>query len=132
MLTTAIYEMTGILPTDPGYGYYRDHVQMFDPGWKGYQTKGPEDWNFDVFDKGNDPEGVLQRYIAALSVMLEPLSRSIMPRWLTYCPRLARCTNMHNFSVRSSFSPVLSFLPIRMEPDQLKVCGDDAIVHQPS
>ena len=61
MLTVAIYEMTGILPTDPGYGYYRDHVQMFDPGWKGYQTKGPEDWNFDVFDKGNDPEGVLQR-----------------------------------------------------------------------
>lgn len=64
MLTVAIYEMTGILPTDPGYGYYRDHVQMFDPGWKGYQTKGPEDWNFDVFDKGNDPEGVLQRCVA--------------------------------------------------------------------
>jgi hypothetical protein len=63
MLTVAIYEMTGILPTDPGYGYYRDHVQMFDPGWKGYQTKGPEDWNFDVFDKGNDPEGVLQRCV---------------------------------------------------------------------
>lgn len=62
MLTVAVYEMTGILPTDPGYGYYRDHVQMFDPGWKGYQTKGPEDWNFDVFDKGNDPEGVLQRF----------------------------------------------------------------------
>ena len=66
MLTVAIYEMTGILPTDPGYGYYRDHVQMFDPGWKGYQTKGPEDWNFDVFDKGNDPEGVLQRYMPHL------------------------------------------------------------------
>lgn len=62
MLTVAIYEMVGILPTDPGYGYYRDHVQMFDPGWKGYQAKGPEDWNFDVFDKGNDPEGVLQRW----------------------------------------------------------------------
>ena len=61
MLTVAVYEMVGILPTDPGYGYYRDHVQMFDPGWKGYQAKGPEDWNFDVFDKGNDPEGVLQR-----------------------------------------------------------------------
>ncbi|DBB15395.1 TPA: hypothetical protein ACH3X3_003627 [Trebouxia sp. C0006] len=66
MLTVAIYEMTGILPTDPGYGYYRDHVQMFDPGWKGYQTKGPEDWNFDVFDKGNDPEGVLQRLQTAV------------------------------------------------------------------
>ena len=61
MLTVAVYEMVGILPTDPGYGYYRDHVQMFDPGWKGYQAKGPEDWNFDVFDKGNDPEGVLHR-----------------------------------------------------------------------
>ena len=66
MLTVAVYEMTGILPTDPGYGYYRDHVQMFDPGWKGYQTKGPEDWNFDVFDKGNDPEGVLERYVSCL------------------------------------------------------------------
>ena len=66
MLTVAVYEMTGILPTDPGYGYYRDHVQMFDPGWKGYQTKGPEDWNFDVFDKGNDPEGVLERCAAHL------------------------------------------------------------------
>lgn len=65
MLSVAIYEMVGILPTDPGYGYYRDHVQMFDPGWKGYQAKGPEDWNFDVFDKGNDPEGVLQRYTLA-------------------------------------------------------------------
>lgn len=62
MLTVAIYEMAGILPTDPGYGYYRDHVQLFDPGWRGYQSKGPEDWNFAVFDKGNDPEGVLQRY----------------------------------------------------------------------
>ena len=81
MLTVAIYEMTGILPTDPGYGYYRDHVQMFDPGWKGYQTKGPEDWNFDVFDKGNDPEGVLQRCVPLPHSQHEWHTIS----WLTRC-----------------------------------------------
>ena len=137
MLTTAIYEMTGILPTDPGYGYYRDHVQMFDPGWKGYQTKGPEDWNFDVFDKGNDPEGVLQRYIAALSSCSQLQWCSIMPRRLNYCPsagkhNLAQRSKMHDFAGICSSSHVLSVLPICIEPDDITICAHDADLHQPS
>lgn len=39
---------------------------------------------------------------------------------------------MCDFAVRRSFSPVLSFLPVRMEPADINVCEDDAVLHQPS
>lgn len=34
-------------------------MQLFDPGWRGEQSKGPEDWG--VADFGNDPMGVVDR-----------------------------------------------------------------------
>ena len=42
-----------------GYGYFRKHIRMFDPGWQGAQVKGIEDE--DTQDHGNDPVGVLER-----------------------------------------------------------------------
>ena len=42
-----------------GYGYYRPQMTLFDPGWRGEQTKGPEDWG--VVDLGNDPMGIIDR-----------------------------------------------------------------------
>lgn len=44
-----------------GYGYYRPNVTLFDPGWRGEQTKGPEDSEWGVVDLGNDPIGVADR-----------------------------------------------------------------------
>ncbi|KAL3155976.1 hypothetical protein ABBQ32_012968 [Trebouxia sp. C0010 RCD-2024] len=55
----AVFEESGILPTDPGYGFYRPQMTLFDPGWRGEQTKGPEDWG--VADLGNDPMGIIDR-----------------------------------------------------------------------
>ena len=45
-----------------GYGYYRPHVQMMDPGWlSGVRSqRGPEDQG--TYDGGNDPVGVVKRY----------------------------------------------------------------------
>lgn len=34
-------------------------MTLFDPGWRGEQTKGPEDWG--VADLGNDPMGIIDR-----------------------------------------------------------------------
>lgn len=42
-----------------GYGFYRPQMTLFDPGWRGEQTKGPEDWG--VADLGNDPMGIIDR-----------------------------------------------------------------------
>lgn len=36
-------------------------MTLFDPGWRGEQTKGPEDWG--VADLGNDPMGIIDRYV---------------------------------------------------------------------
>ena len=33
---------------------------MFDPGWKGFRTRGPEDAG--TLDGGNDPLGVIHKY----------------------------------------------------------------------
>lgn len=44
---------------DAGYGFYRPQMTLFDPGWRGEQTKGPEDWG--VADLGNDPMGIIDR-----------------------------------------------------------------------
>ena len=46
-----------------GYGYYRLNTTLFDPGWRGEQTKGPEDSEWGVVDLGNDPIGVADRYV---------------------------------------------------------------------
>lgn len=42
-----------------GHGYCRKHVQMMDPGFKGYQAPGPEDAH--TGDGGSDPIGMIQR-----------------------------------------------------------------------
>ncbi len=44
-----------------GYGFYRPQMALFDPGWRGEQAKGPEDWG--VADLGNDPMGIIDRYV---------------------------------------------------------------------
>ena len=36
-------------------------MTLFDPGWRGEQTKGPEDWG--VADLGNDPMGIIDRCV---------------------------------------------------------------------
>lgn len=38
-------------------------MTLFDPGWRGEQTKGPEDTEWGVVDLGNDPIGVADRYV---------------------------------------------------------------------
>lgn len=59
MITRAIWNVMGIGPTDPGYGYCRPHVQMFDPGWRGFRARGAED--LFTGDGGADPTGVVAR-----------------------------------------------------------------------
>ena len=41
---------------------------MFDPGWQGAQVKGIEDE--DTQDHGNDPVGVIDRYVATMHWLL--------------------------------------------------------------
>ncbi|KAL3136186.1 hypothetical protein ABBQ32_007200 [Trebouxia sp. C0010 RCD-2024] len=66
MFTLTVWHMMGTAPTDPGYGFYRPHVQMMDPGWlSGSRTqRGPEDEG--TYDGGNDPVGVIRRFQQAL------------------------------------------------------------------
>lgn len=45
-----------------GYGYYRPNITLFDPGWRGEQTKGPEDSEWGVVDLGNDPTAIVDKY----------------------------------------------------------------------
>ncbi|KAK9864797.1 hypothetical protein WJX84_005872 [Apatococcus fuscideae] len=63
MITQVMWDLFKTLPTDPGFGFYRDHVQMFDPGWRGERVRGPEDAG--TVDLGNDPAGILERYESA-------------------------------------------------------------------
>ncbi|KAK9797832.1 hypothetical protein WJX73_005489 [Symbiochloris irregularis] len=58
MLTEVMWEVLRVAPTDPGYGYCRPHIQMFDPGWSGEQRR--------FGDLGGDPRGVIERLTAAL------------------------------------------------------------------
>ena len=49
------------LPLLAGYGFYRPHVQMMDPGFlSGRSQRGPEDQG--TWDGGNDPVGIVHRY----------------------------------------------------------------------
>ncbi|KAK9799721.1 hypothetical protein WJX73_004054 [Symbiochloris irregularis] len=63
--TDIVWDKMRVLPTDPGPGYFRRHVRLFDPGWRGPQAKagaqdaGTEDW-------GNDPPGLITRFQDAL------------------------------------------------------------------
>ncbi len=50
----------------PGYGFYRPQVTLFDPGWRGEQTKGPEDSEWGVVDLGNDPTTIVERFFLLL------------------------------------------------------------------
>ncbi|KAK9785869.1 hypothetical protein WJX73_002692 [Symbiochloris irregularis] len=43
MLTETMWHVLGLATTDPGYGYCRPHIQMFDPGWLGQQQLLSED-----------------------------------------------------------------------------------------
>ncbi|DBA97859.1 hypothetical protein WJX82_007212 [Trebouxia sp. C0006] len=63
----AVYQEAALLPTDPGYGFYRPQVTLFDPGWRGEQTKGPEDSEWGVVDLGNDPTTIVERLQNSLS-----------------------------------------------------------------
>ncbi len=50
-----------------GYGYYRPNIRLFDPGWKGPQMKGPEDETVLAEDNGNDPLGLVYRWVLPAS-----------------------------------------------------------------
>ncbi|KAL3137758.1 hypothetical protein ABBQ38_005021 [Trebouxia sp. C0009 RCD-2024] len=63
----AVYQEAGLLPTDPGYGYYRPNITLFDPGWRGEQTKGPEDSEWGVVDLGNDPTAIVDKLQRAVT-----------------------------------------------------------------
>ena len=43
-----------------GYGFCRQHIQMFDPGFRGRRVRGKEDAG--TADAGSDPIGVLDRW----------------------------------------------------------------------
>lgn len=58
-ITRAIWNVMGIGPTDPGPGYCRPNVQVFDPGFRGYRARGAEDAY--TGDGGADPTGVIAR-----------------------------------------------------------------------
>ena len=55
-----------LLSVCSGYGFYRPQVTLFDPGWRGEQTKGPEDSEWGVVDLGNDPATIVERFLLLL------------------------------------------------------------------
>ncbi len=60
MLADMLWKKLGLLPTDPGYGFFRPHVRLFDPGWRGPIVRGtPYEMTADY---GNDPVGLISRY----------------------------------------------------------------------
>ncbi|KAK9816501.1 hypothetical protein WJX72_001161 [[Myrmecia] bisecta] len=65
MFTKAMWYQLAVAPTDPGYGFCRAHIQMFDPGYKGPRAPGPEDAG--SADKGADPTGTIGRLETALA-----------------------------------------------------------------
>ena len=59
MLADMLWRKLGLLPTDPGYGYFRPHVRLFDPGWRGPLVRGNR--HEITADYGNDPVGIISR-----------------------------------------------------------------------
>lgn len=37
-----------------GYGYFREHIRLFDPGWREFREG-------ETLDRGNDPIGFIKR-----------------------------------------------------------------------
>lgn len=82
MFTLTVWHMMGTPPTDPGYGFYRPHVQMMDPGWLADRTqRGPEDQG--TRDGGNDPVGVVKRFQQALHGTANEQTREQLDHVLT-------------------------------------------------
>ena len=74
-------------------------MTLFDPGWRGEQTKGPEDWG--VADLGNDPMGIIDRY-----GRFSKLARDICARVLRPIKQLSRnavytCCHAHVVTIYS-------------------------------
>ncbi|KAK9809692.1 hypothetical protein WJX73_005491 [Symbiochloris irregularis] len=59
LFTEAIFSKTRVLVTDPGYGYFRKHIRLFDPGWREFREG-------DTMDRGNDPMGIIERLESAV------------------------------------------------------------------
>ncbi|KAL3161801.1 hypothetical protein ABBQ38_008893 [Trebouxia sp. C0009 RCD-2024] len=57
VFSQVLFHVLGIMPTDPGYGYYRPHIQMFDPAWREDDTVG---------SLGKQPVAVMKRFDLAL------------------------------------------------------------------
>lgn len=73
LISRGIWHKMGIAPTDPGYGYCRPHIQMFDPGWRGYRTRGPEDAG--TADAGADSTGLISRMELYLADMCDEVCK---------------------------------------------------------
>lgn len=57
VFSQVLHTVMDIMPTDPGYGYYRPHIQMFDPAWREDDTVG---------SRGKHPMAVIKRFDLAL------------------------------------------------------------------
>lgn len=57
MLHEAVLYVLKVAPTDPGPGYCRPYLQLFDPGWQGPAVAG----RYGKLGIGEDPLGVLDR-----------------------------------------------------------------------
>lgn len=57
VFSQVLFHVMEIMPTDPGYGYYRPHIQMFDPAWREDDTVG---------SLGKHPMAVMKRFDLAL------------------------------------------------------------------
>ncbi|DBA83524.1 TPA: hypothetical protein ACH3X2_006448 [Trebouxia sp. C0005] len=57
VFSQVLHTVMDIMPTDPGYGYYRPHIQMFDPAWRKDDTSG---------SRGKHPMAVIKRFDLAL------------------------------------------------------------------
>ncbi|DBA69435.1 TPA: hypothetical protein ACH3X2_012845 [Trebouxia sp. C0005] len=73
MLADMLWRQVGLLPTDPGYGYFRPHVRLFNAGWRGPLIRGSR--HEITADHGNDPVGLISRpyraaYLNRLSILI--------------------------------------------------------------
>lgn len=67
-----------------GYGYYRPNITLFDPGWRGEQTKGPEDSEWGVVDLGNDPTAIVDKYALFQTPYIVSIS-CLLVHWVCAC-----------------------------------------------
>lgn len=59
MLHEAVLQVLKVAPSDPGPGYCRPYLQLFDPGWQGPPVAG----RYGKLGIGEDPLGVLDRCV---------------------------------------------------------------------